>query len=129
MLKEYGMENRFKHIFVRNDQDMLDLYHYALAFIYPSSYEGFGLPILEAYKADCPVLLNNASCFPEIAGDAAIFFNMNEKENNFEEQFETFYYLNGSERNELIKKQKERLKRYSWDKSAKKSAEIYQRFV
>ena len=108
---------------------MLDLYHYALAFIYPSSYEGFGLPILEAYKADCPVLLNNASCFPEIAGDAAIFFNMNEKENNFEEQFETFYYLNGSERNELIKKQKERLKRYSWDKSAKKSAEIYQRFV
>ena len=129
MFKEWGIENRFRHIFVRNDQDMLDLYHYALAFIYPSSYEGFGLPILEAYKADCPVLLNNASCFPEIAGDAAIFFNMNEKENNFEEQFETFYHLNGSERNELIKKQKERLNRYSWDKSAKQSAEIYQRIV
>ena len=129
MFKEWGMENRFKHIFVSNDQDMLDLYHYALAFVYPSSYEGFGLPILESYKADCPVLLNNASCFPEIAGDAAIFFNMNEKENNFEEQFETFYHLNGTERKELIKRQEERLKRYSWDKSAKKSAEIYQRFV
>ena len=123
------MENRFKHIFVRNDQDMLDLYHYALAFIYPSSYEGFGLPILEAYKAGCPVLLNHASCFPEIAGNAAIYFNMNKHKNNFEEQFETFYHLNGTERKELIKRQEERLKRYSWNKSAKLSAEIYQRFI
>lgn len=129
MLKEYGMENRFKHRFVENDQEMLDLYHYALAFVFPSSYEGFGLPILEAYKAGCPVLLNHASCFPEIAGNAAIYFNMNKHKNNFEEQFETFYHLNGTERKELIKRQEERLKRYSWNKSAKLSAEIYQRFI
>lgn len=57
------MEDRFIHEFIKTDQEMLDLYHYALAFVYPSSYEGFGLPILEAYKAECPVLLNYASCF------------------------------------------------------------------
>lgn len=129
MFKEYGIENRVTQIFVESDQEMLDLYHYALAFVYPSSYEGFGLPILEAYKADCPVLLNNASCFPEIAGDAAIYFNMNENENNFEEQFEMFYHLNGTERKDLIKRQHERLKRYSWEKSAKQSAEIYKRII
>lgn len=129
MFEEWGMPTRFKHIFVESYQEMLDLYHYAFAFVYPSSYEGFGLPILEAYKAGCPIMLNNASCFPEVAGDAAIYFNMNENENNFEEHFETFYHLNGTERKELIKRQEERLKRYSWDKSAKQTAEIYQRII
>lgn len=104
---------------------MLDLYHYALAFVYPSSYEGFGLPILEAYKAECPVLLNHASCFPEIAEDAAVYFHMDEKRTDFEEQFETFYYLDGIEKKKLIEKQNERLKHFSWKKSALELANIY----
>ena len=57
-----------------SDMGMANLYDHALCFIYPSVYEGFGIPILEAYKAGCPVLLNKKSCFPEIAQDAAIYF-------------------------------------------------------
>lgn len=119
------MEDRFIHEFIKTDQEMLDLYHYALAFVYPSSYEGFGLPILEAYKAECPVLLNHASCFPEIAKDAAVYFHMDEKRTDFEEQFETFYYLDGIEKKKLIEKQNERLKHFSWKKSALELANIY----
>ena len=42
---------------------------------FPSLYEGFGIPILEAYACHCPIAISNTSCFPEIAGDAAIYFD------------------------------------------------------
>ena len=51
------------------------LYNYAHALLYPSSYEGFGFPIIEAMKAGCPVLSLNATSIPEVAGGAAILFN------------------------------------------------------
>lgn len=56
------------------DNQLNTLYKNAICFVFPSLYEGFGIPILEAFKNDCPVLLSNCSCFPEIAGDAALYF-------------------------------------------------------
>ena len=123
------MKDRFIHMFMETTQDMMDLYHNAVAFVYPSSYEGFGIPILEAYKADCPIMLNHASCFPEIAGDAAVYFTMKKDSSDFEEKFETLYHLNGNEREALLDKQRERLKRYSWEKSAKELVNIYKRLI
>jgi glycosyltransferase involved in cell wall biosynthesis len=107
----------------------MDLYHYAVTFVYPSAYEGFGMPILEAYKADCPVMLNHASCFPEIAGDAAVYFHISDEASDFEEQFETLYHLNSRERQSLLEKQRERLKLYSWKKSAQEHAAVYQKLL
>lgn len=63
--------------------------------------------------------------FPEIAEDAAVYFHMDEKRTDFEEQFETFYYLDGIEKKKLIEKQNERLKHFSWKKSALELANIY----
>lgn len=120
-----GIKERMIHKFVQTSQELLDLYHYAFTFVYPSKYEGFGIPILEAYKADCPVMLNRASCFPEIAGDAAVFFDLNSEKSDFEEQFETLYRLTGDERGELIQRQRERMKLYSWSKSAAQLADVY----
>lgn len=120
-----GIKERMVHMFVQTRQELLDLYHYAFTFVYPSKYEGFGIPILEAYKADCPVMLNRASCFPEIAGDAAVFFDLNSEKSDFEEQFETLYRLTGDERGELIQRQRERMKLYSWSKSAAQLADVY----
>ena len=120
-----GIKERMVHEFVQTRQELFDLYHYALTFVYPSLYEGFGIPILEAYKADCPVMLNRASCFPEIAGDAAVFFDLNSEKSDFEEQFETLYRLTGDERGELIQRQRERMKLYSWSKSAAQLADVY----
>lgn len=125
LFESLGIKDRMVHRFVQTRQELFDLYHYAITFVYPSKYEGFGIPILEAYKADCPVMLNRASCFPEIAGDAAVFFDLNSEKSDFEEQFETLYRLTGDERGELIQRQRERMKLYSWSKSAAQLADIY----
>jgi len=58
-----------------NDDELAELYQQAKALIYPSLYEGFGLPILEAFQHSCPVVCSNTSSFPEIGGDAALYFN------------------------------------------------------
>lgn len=125
LFESLGIKDRMVHKFVQTRQELFDLYHYAITFVYPSKYEGFGIPILEAYKADCPVMLNRASCFPEIAGDAAVFFDLNSEKSDFEEQFETLYRLTGDERGELIQRQRERMKLYSWSKSAAQLADVY----
>jgi len=57
------------------DRDLAGAYGRAEAFVFPSLYEGFGIPILEAFACGCPTLVANASCFPEIAGDAALYFD------------------------------------------------------
>ena len=103
------------------------LYHNAVAFLFPSLYEGFGLPILEAWSCGCPVLLNNASCFPEVAGDAALYFELNEKQNNFYDVFKQLWQMSSEDRQNLINKGYERMKLYSWEDSARKLAEIYNR--
>ncbi|MBQ7870379.1 MAG: glycosyltransferase family 4 protein [Prevotella sp.] len=125
----FGLGGRFVHKFAWTTQEMMDLYHYAVAFVYPSEYEGFGLPILESYKADCPVMLNRASCFPEIASDAAIYFNLNNGVSDFEEQFETLYHMSADERNALINRQRERLRLFSWEKSARDLADVYDKVL
>lgn len=125
LFESLGIKDRMVHRFVQTRQELFDLYHYAITFVYPSKYEGFGISILEAYKADCPVMLNRASCFPEIAGDAAVFFDLNSEKSDFEEQFETLYRLTGDERGELIQRQRERMKLYSWSKSAAQLADVY----
>ncbi|WCT11904.1 glycosyltransferase family 4 protein [Mucilaginibacter jinjuensis] len=58
-----------------NDDELAELYQRARAFIYPSLYEGFGLPILEAFQNGCPVVCSNTSSFPEVGGDAALYFD------------------------------------------------------
>ena len=56
------------------DAELAYLYRDAEAFVFPSHYEGFGLPILEAFAHGCPVVLSSASCFPEVAQEAALYF-------------------------------------------------------
>jgi glycosyltransferase involved in cell wall biosynthesis len=56
-----------------SDAQLVRHYQHALGFVYPSFEEGFGLPIVESFHAGCPVITSNASCLPEVAGDAALF--------------------------------------------------------
>lgn len=124
-LEHLNLKGRFIHHWISNNNDFYSLYHNAVCFVYPSAYEGFGIPILEAYQADCPVLLNRASCFPEIAGDAAVYFEITNNHSNLSEQFEKLYTMTKSERELLLERQRNRLKRYSWEKSSMKLAEVY----
>jgi glycosyltransferase involved in cell wall biosynthesis len=125
LFKKYGVNNLFVNKWIKTDDDLFTLYHNAKCFIYPSDYEGFGIPILEAYQADCPVLLNQASCFPEIAKDAAIYFNINSNDNSLSKNLEKVLLMNESEKEMLLAKQRTRLTNFSWKKSAEQLARIY----
>ena len=125
VFKELGVSQYFINTWVKTDAELYSLYHHAECFIYPSDYEGFGIPILEAYQADCPVLLNCASCFPEIAKDAAIYFNIHSNDNNLSQSLEDFFSMSKYEKETLLTKQRARLADFSWRKSAEKLARIY----
>ncbi|WP_109695476.1 glycosyltransferase family 4 protein [Chitinophaga deserti] len=69
-----GIEDKVMQISA-TDAQLNTLYQQAMAFVYPSLYEGFGLPILEAFNNQCPVITSNTSCFKEVAGNAAAYFD------------------------------------------------------
>ena len=128
LLARLRIYKRVQHRCV-TDQGMANLYHNAVAFIYPSLYEGFGLPILEAFTYNCPVLLTPYSCFPEIAGDAALYFEMKDGKSNFIDVFRTLYTMAKEDRRRLIIKGNKRLNLFSWEKSAKKLINIYKQLI
>lgn len=123
-LHTMGLKGRVIHLHVGN-KELMALYSHALCFIYPSAYEGFGIPILEAYKANCPVLLNNKSCFPEIANDAAIYFNLDDGQSDLDDVMESFLQMSKDEKSKLLAKQRQRLSLFSWQKSANQLTEVY----
>ena len=126
-LIRFGMEKNVIHHFASNES-LKNLYHYAVAFVYPSAYEGFGLPIIEAFVNDCPVMLNNASCFPEVAEDAAIYFDI-EKNGDLCEKFADFYTSWSGMRTEMIQKGRRQAEKYSWEKSAELLKGVYNMLV
>ena len=112
-----------------SDKGMANLYYNAVAFVYPSLYEGFGLPILEAYTYECPVILTPYSCFPEIAEDAAMYFEMKNGRSDFIDVFRKLYTMSREDRANLVAKGKERLAFFSWEQSAKKLINVYERLM
>ena len=125
IIEHYKIKENIVHVQV-SDNELKSLYANALAFIYPSMYEGFGMPILEAYAYGCPVLLNNRSCFPEIAGDAAMYFESNSIDSNLSKTLHLFYHMSLLERQTLIEKGYQRLSTFSWNKSANQLQSVYE---
>lgn len=113
--------------FSGNDQTLATLYLNASALVYPSLYEGFGLPPLEAMAYNCPVICSNTSSIPEVVGDAAEMFNPHDEE-SIRASIERVVF-NGSFRNELICRGKERHSMFSWDKCAQETLDVYRRVL
>jgi glycosyltransferase involved in cell wall biosynthesis len=106
-----------------DENTMVNLYRNAEVFVYPSLYEGFGLPLIEAMACRCPVVCSNTSCFPEVAENAARYFDPYSIENMFEVTHEVLE--NSNIRNTLINNGTERIKQFSWKKCADRYISIY----
>lgn len=124
ILGKWGIADRVLHISA-NDSQLASLYRHAICFVFPSHYEGFGIPILEAFSNGCPVCLSNASCFPEVAGDAALYFNPNDAASMQDALRELI--TSDTLRNELSTKGYERIKEFSLDKMVQKTCDVYRK--
>lgn len=106
------------------DSELAYLYKNARCFVFPSLYEGFGLPVLEAFSADCPVACSNCSSLPEVAEDAAVYFNPN-SEIEIRKAVRKLIY-DDELRESLIQKGTERAKQFSWKRTAHQTKEVYE---
>jgi glycosyltransferase involved in cell wall biosynthesis len=107
------------------EEDLPALYQGAEVFVYPSFYEGFGLPVLEAMASGTPVITSNTSSLPEVAGDAALLVNPKEVYEIYEAM--EALITNPSLREELKGKGFEQSKKFSWKKTARQTLRIYQK--
>ncbi|MCJ7793290.1 MAG: glycosyltransferase family 4 protein [Candidatus Marinimicrobia bacterium] len=105
-------------------EELTALYQEAEAFVTPSFLEGFGLPGLEAMASGTPVLSSNASCLPEIYGEAALYFDPLKTKEMVKRIEEVVGHPR--KRQALIKKGKEQVKKYSWEKMAREMLKVYE---
>lgn len=110
-----------------NDQQLATLYANAAALLYPSAYEGFGLPILEAMHYGCPVICSPVSSIPEVAGSAASFFEVGQVD-ALSHQMERVA-LDEGHRRELIRLGLLREQQFSWERCADETLAVYRRLT
>lgn len=116
-------EERYYYTGFLSNVELNELYNQAICLSYPSAYEGFGIPILEAQRAGCPVIAYNASSIPEIIGDHTLLM-----ENLSIDEFKSKLNLleNNAIRDSIIKAGLKNSQRFSWDKMGREYVDLYQ---
>ena len=124
LAKNLGIENDVVFAGFVSESDLIALYNLATILLYPSLYEGFGLPVLEAMKCGTAVITSNSGSIPEIAGDAALMVNSSA----IEELVDAMHLLFSDHqlRNDLVIKGKIRAGMFSWQKAASQIFSVYQ---
>jgi len=107
------------------EQDLASLYARATIFVYPSTYEGFGFPPLEAMVCKTPVIVSNAACLPEICGDAALYCDPFDVKSIAEKIIQLLD--DPSMQEQLSRKGLERVKEFTWQKAATKLMQVFDR--
>lgn len=127
LVQDLGMSSKIIFTGFIPENELPIFYNAANIFVYPSLYEGFGLPILESMSCGTPVITSNITSIPEVIGDAGILIN---PKNLIELQSEMANLLNNeSLRNELREKGLKRSKLFTWKKTAKKTLEAYKKII
>jgi len=120
--KEFRISQNIKQI-NGSDLELNYVYKKARCFIFPSLYEGFGLPLLEAMNMDCPVICSDTSCFSEVTNNAAAMFDPNNIENIIHEIEDVVY--DEQKFSDLIIKGRNNIKNFSWQKCAEQTLKVY----
>jgi glycosyltransferase involved in cell wall biosynthesis len=126
-VRQAGLRPHQVHQRGGSDAVLAELYRRARAFVYPSFYEGFGIPPLEAMSFDCPVVCSDASSIPEVVGDAALMFDAHDPEaiRQCLEQVVADEAL----RKELVAQGRRRLEKFSWGRCARETLSVYKQLV
>lgn len=120
-IRKYNLSTNIKIIGYINNDDLPIFYQSAKCFVYPSFYEGFGIPPLEAMASDCPTLVSNNSSLPETYQEGAIYC----KSNDIEDISNKMEQLLTANNEILIKKANIQAKKYSWNKTVRETLKIY----
>ena len=122
-----SIKTSHKVIQLRGSDNLLSsLYKHAFCFVFPSLYEGFGIPPLEAMSMGCPVVASKASSIPEVVGNASILFDPHSKD-ELVGAIESLY--DESKKNKLIRLGFEQEKKFNWNKTANETMEIYKSII
>ena len=122
--RQHRVDERLVFTNFVSDEELVALYSLCTLFVLPSDYEGFGLPLAEAMACGAPVIANNASSLPEVAGDAGILVEPKSVEHLTEAIGRVL--LDGELRAEMSRRSLDQAKRFSWDHVARKVLEVYQ---
>lgn len=124
LLQALKIKDKVIHKKIHNDNILANYYTHALFFCFPSLYEGFGIPVLEAFACRCPVLLSSGGSLPEIGGDAALYFDPT----NMDSLISKANILLNDDllRKQLVEKANRRLNLFSWNNSYQEHIKIYE---
>lgn len=119
--KKLGISKKVKFLGFAPQKDLPALYCGAIALLYPSLFEGFGFPVLEAQACGCPVLTSNLSSMPEVAGKGALLvdpYNIDDIVKGMKA------ILSKDRRDKLVASGRENIKRFSWQKCARETLQV-----
>ncbi|MDE6398585.1 MAG: glycosyltransferase family 4 protein, partial [Clostridiales bacterium] len=109
------------------DSALAYAYSKALCFVFPSLYEGFGIPTLEAFACDCPVVLSDTSSMPEVGGDATVYFDPHDEEDMRNKIGQVI--SNKDLRNQMVQKGRRQLAEFQWENIAAETIECYRKVL
>lgn len=124
LICKLGLENQIIQKYFE-EEELGTFYKKAKCFVFPSLYEGFGIPVLESMTCGCPVVLANHSSFPEVAGNAGVYFELNNSE-DLKNKVKVLIQ-NETLRNEYSLKGLEQVKKFSWEEAAKECLTVYKK--
>lgn len=126
VLLKRNVDNNYIHLRGVPNKQLNEIYNKAFCLLYPSAYEGFGIPVLEAKKAGCPVIAYNGSSIPEVMGESGIMLDYYNKEQWVSElrKLENTEY-----RKDIVNSGMDYVQRFSWEKTYKETMEYYNTLI
>lgn len=121
--KDLGILEKVKHLYLKNDEELAWVYRNAALFIFPSLYEGFGFPLLEAFASDCPVISSPCGSLKEVGENAPLYFNPKDLKDIQSKAIEALY--NNTVRSQMINNGRAQFQKFNWEKLRMQTLEVY----